>query len=879
MGLNNSKKKPEASIAPVNDTQSKPSVTTVSDVPPVVVTATPVPNWINESQFVEILSQNVPQFSEIRSFNAKAAMGAGENYATLMLRVKIEVELIDKTIKPVSFMMKVPHDSVQMQEMLKVANFFDVENEVYIDLIPKFEELYKSKGLDIILAPRAYRFKEGVKNEPKLKNTVLMYDLGQDGYKNVNRVKGLNVEQAELVLRKLAQYHAASAVYKSIHGPYTDSIMYGLFGSDVQKAMDLLNTMFAPTQKVFLENVKNYRDGYKYHKKLATYFEKMRENFISLGMAKPHEFNVINHGDCWANNLLFKFDQSGNLKDMLFVDFQNPRYAHPATDLLYFIMTSVDMNYKLTYFDYFIKYYHDQLVKHLKLLDYKERVPKLVELQMETYKYGCWSIMACYLVLPVVLLDPTESATFENFLGDTEAAVDFKHKMYTNKRYQHCIEQILQWLDNRGLLEIYEPPQTLPVAAAPSIAPVEQNKTKGDLDLDWLNSQDFAELIVAQEPQFEKIVGGTSTTATKPGDNYGDSLLKVNIEVQLKDKSTKNYDFVLKIQADSGIANYFPKELEVYGKYVPAFEQLYTEAGHSIRFSPRSYRFNKAIKQSYLLMENLQRIGFKMADRRQGLDLDHTKSVLKKLAQWHAASLKYKEQNGPYPSKYNDGKICENSRKIFQKLYESIGESFGRMKHNFNGVEEYAHKLEAYCKVYIDRCIEDAKVDELEFNVLNHGDLWINNVMFQHDQEGRVKEVYLIDHQVTKYGNPAQDLYFFLMTSPELHLKIEQFDYLIRYYHENLIENVQLLKYTGFVPNLKELQIILHKHPIHAAGTVIGPLSLCLRDPIEELDTDLIDKDGSAIDALCDQLYSSETYKKHFELLMPWINRRGLLDI
>lgn len=94
MGLNNSKKKPEASTVPVNDTQSKPSVTTITDAPQVVITTTPVPNWINESQFVEILTQNVPQFSEIRSFDAKAALGAGENYATLMLRVKIEAELI-----------------------------------------------------------------------------------------------------------------------------------------------------------------------------------------------------------------------------------------------------------------------------------------------------------------------------------------------------------------------------------------------------------------------------------------------------------------------------------------------------------------------------------------------------------------------------------------------------------------------------------------------------------------------------------------------------------------------------------------------------------------------------------------------------------------
>lgn len=111
-------------------------------------------------------------------------------------------------------------------------------------------------------------------------------------------------------------------------------------------------------------------------------------------------------------------------------------------------------------------------------------------------------------------------------------------------------------------------------------------------------------------------------------------------------------------------------------------------------------------------MENLQRIGFEMADRRQGLDLDHTKSVLKKLAQWHAASLKYKELNGPYPAKYNDGKICEMSRQFFQKLYESIGEGFARMKHNFKGVEEYDHKLVS------DKFIKIQQIMDLKLKLL-----------------------------------------------------------------------------------------------------------------------------------------------------------------
>jgi len=70
-----------------------------------------------------------------------------------------------------------------------------------------------------------------------------------------------------------------------------------------------------------------------------------------------------------------------------------------------------------------------------------------------------------------------------------------------------------------------------------------------------------------------------------------------------------------------------------------------------------------------------------------------------------------------------------------------------------------------------------------------------------------------LDHQLTKYGNPAQDLYYFIMSSTQLDIKVDQFDSLIRWYHQNLVEHATLLKYNGFVPSLKELHIILIEHP------------------------------------------------------------------
>lgn len=81
---------PVATVAKVDDTSK---ARTAASPPPVLVDSRLVPNWINESQFVEIVRESVPKFTKIRSFNVKPGLGAGENYATLMLRVSIEAEL------------------------------------------------------------------------------------------------------------------------------------------------------------------------------------------------------------------------------------------------------------------------------------------------------------------------------------------------------------------------------------------------------------------------------------------------------------------------------------------------------------------------------------------------------------------------------------------------------------------------------------------------------------------------------------------------------------------------------------------------------------------------------------------------------------------
>lgn len=104
------------------------------------------------------------------------------------------------------------------------------------------------------------------------------------------------------------------------------------------------------------------------------------------------------------------------------------------------------------------------------------------------------------------------------------------------------------------------------------------------------------------------------------------------------------------------------------------------------------------------------------------------------------------------------------------------------------------------------------KLDPNEFNALNHGDFWSNNMMFSHDSFGKIKEIYLVDFQLPKFGSVAQDLYYFLLSSTKFEDKLTKFDYYIKFYHENLVQNLQLLSYPKTVPSLRDLHLSLFKN-------------------------------------------------------------------
>lgn len=146
---------------------------------------------------------------------------------------------------------------------------------------------------------------------------------------------------------------------------------------------------FVALYRGFSEAIKTFEGSESYAEKVAQWDTKrLFSQFIEMGNPMKCGFTVLNHGDLWLNNMMFKIDEDGNTTDVSMIDYQGPFWGGPAGDLIYFLVSSVADDIKVDHFDDFIEYYHEELVSSLKALKYDQVIPTLEELHADISEKG-----------------------------------------------------------------------------------------------------------------------------------------------------------------------------------------------------------------------------------------------------------------------------------------------------------------------------------------------------------------------------------------------------------------------------------------------------------------------------------------------------------
>ncbi|XP_075162603.1 uncharacterized protein LOC142235223 [Haematobia irritans] len=402
-----------------------------------------VPKWLEAQLFEDILKEMVPEFKEIKEFKAYAGMPTSETYSTIITRVEIVVSLQDDSIITKFFILKTAHESDLYVELTEGTDCFQYEPRVYAEIIPAFEQLYRNAGKDVRFGAKYYKL-------PTTNDHLLLEDLKQRNFRNASRLECLDIQHAKQVLKKMAQWHAASAVHKENIGKYEDALIIGPYKEDFHKG---ISTFFEGMTKYMLRCLHLYENHEEYKEKIEKILHTVIAELWKAAKVDENNFNVLNHCDCWTNNIMFQYDDGDNVLDTYFVDHAMPKYGSPAQDLIYFILSSLQADIKIKQFDHLIQYYHENLVENLQLLNYPKVIPSLKDIHVMLHKYRIWGFCTTVGVLAVALLDSSEMSTFDHFLGDGEDGDKFKLMMFTNKRYIKHVNTILPWLLNRGALE------------------------------------------------------------------------------------------------------------------------------------------------------------------------------------------------------------------------------------------------------------------------------------------------------------------------------------------------------------------------------------------------------------------------------------------
>lgn len=232
----------------------------------------------------------------VERFTHAPAVAAGNNYASMLLRSNVKYKKDGKACEK-SLIIKTAVSDPEMAKSIAEYGIYQREVLMYDRILPQFHRLLESYGDHEKLFPEAIY--ADTKN-----STLIFEDLKEKGFSLADRLNGVDQNHVDLVIRKIAKFHACSMVLveNGIENfnefrkpPFTDD------GSSKK--------YFDGMSKAFLEQIQTWPGYEMYVKKFENVQKWLPKETISLYGDTKYPISVLAHGDLWVNNMMFKYDE------------------------------------------------------------------------------------------------------------------------------------------------------------------------------------------------------------------------------------------------------------------------------------------------------------------------------------------------------------------------------------------------------------------------------------------------------------------------------------------------------------------------------------------------------------------------------------------
>ncbi|KAG6558436.1 EcKinase 11 [Microplitis demolitor] len=402
------------------------------------------PEWLT-AQFIENILKNSEKDNSIfvKKISIENATNKGDNYASAMYRVNFEFicNRSDKKIeKKNSLIVKVAHIYGIWKKVVKGTKvIFNTESSFMASLMKDMEIALENTKL----GPRFFYYQE---NNPLL---LVMEDLTPLGFRMADRQARLDIQHCTLALQRLAKFHASSVLVCENTPEYKGHYTNGKYSNNIPE----ITSFFRNGMKFLVEEIKTWPEiNEEFFKKLNQLVETAYEKACEIGKLRENEFNVINHGDFWVNNMLFKYDDNHNVVDQIFIDFQFCHYGTPALDLLHFLNTSASEKVLIHHKHSLIEEYVKTLSTTMKIIGCQTCPPSLDYIQKVLIEKEFIGFVITCTSLPVNIMDKNQAQNYFDEILST-GDVKFKTNIYHNEVFKKIMVRRLQEWNALGIFD------------------------------------------------------------------------------------------------------------------------------------------------------------------------------------------------------------------------------------------------------------------------------------------------------------------------------------------------------------------------------------------------------------------------------------------
>nr|AEV76946.1 putative juvenile hormone-inducible protein [Phyllotreta striolata] len=353
----------------------------------------------------------------------------GDNFLGIVTTVCVKND--DKTLE---LILKSAHESETFRKAAPLREAYLREIYLYENVFSQFDKYQNDYNVEDPF--KSYAKLYGC-NKDDGNECLVMENLKTQGYQLWNKHNPMNPGHISAVLKEYAKFHATNIAMK-----HNDPDAYENLVSSISKNIfELADDEKTSREKFQLFLKSTFDIGYKTvdgEPELIDYLKTLENDFPALffdELSQPEYKTTLIHGDCWCNNVLFKYEDSADKtkpSNVKIIDWQISHVTSPAYDYCYFFLVHSSKEILEDYRSY-LKLYYEAFSKHLKCFNCDpEEVFSYSRFLNHIEKFMKFGVYMCLMILKVVLCDSDEAPDFSQAKDEMAMfeSMNFEFKNY-----------------------------------------------------------------------------------------------------------------------------------------------------------------------------------------------------------------------------------------------------------------------------------------------------------------------------------------------------------------------------------------------------------------------------------------------------------------